>query len=220
MPRRAAKTGKKPPIKGKRYPLNMRTTFEVRHELEGAATASGRSLAQEAEFRIGRTFAAEKSLIEALNYNYDPELAFMMIAIGEAMKMAGRTAAFYAADKPEDAQRWWDNPFAFAQAVQAAHAILDARKPAGDPKPPRVTPPQTIGDPSPPGHDPDAAYANIGRAAANSILEEAETGHTRNSGGVERARRLRRAAELLAKPIKGFAAPEFRDADSHIGDDQ
>jgi hypothetical protein len=220
MPRRAEKTSRRAAVKGKRYPVNIRTTFDVRTQLEAAAAASGRSLAQEAEFRIEQTFAAEKSLIEALNFNYGPELAFMVQAIGEAMKAAGGTAGFYVADKPEDARRWWDHPYSFAQAMQAARTVLDAMKPAGDPKLPRRTPLQTIGDPLPPALDPDASYANIGNAAANSILEEAACGHTRSTTTVDRARRLHRAAGLLAERIKDFAEPAFRDADSHIGDNQ
>jgi hypothetical protein len=48
---------KKPDIK--RYPLNMRTTNEVREKLERAAAESGRSLAQEVEFRLERSFERE-----------------------------------------------------------------------------------------------------------------------------------------------------------------
>lgn len=220
MPRRAEKTARRGALEGKRYPLNIRTTFGVRSQLEASASASGRSLAQEAEFRIEETFAAEKSLIEALNFNYGPELAFMVQAMGEAMKAAGGTAGFYLADKPEDARRWWDHPYSFAQAMQAAHAVLDAMKPAGDPKPPRLTPLQTIGDPSPPGFDPDATYANIGNRAASSILEEAACGRARSTNTVDRARRLHRAAAHLAERIKDFAEPAFRNAGSHVGDDQ
>lgn len=41
---------------GKKYPLNMRTTQELRSSLEAAAAASGRSLTQEAESRLEQTF--------------------------------------------------------------------------------------------------------------------------------------------------------------------
>jgi hypothetical protein len=40
----------------KRYPLNMRATKELREKMEGAAHVSGRSLAQEVEFRLERSF--------------------------------------------------------------------------------------------------------------------------------------------------------------------
>jgi hypothetical protein len=221
MPRRAKKTKAASAKEGKRYPLNMRSTFELRRHLELAAEASGRSLAQEAEFRIEQTFAAEKSLIEALNFNYGPELAFVMQTVGEAMKLAGAEAAFYARFHSKDVRGWWDNPYAFTQAMQAAHAILIAVKPDGDATPPpREKPLQTIGDHLPPGYDPDATLINVGRAAAAAILEEAASGHPRNSNSVDRARRLHRAAGPFAERIKDFVEPEFRDANSHIGDDK
>jgi hypothetical protein len=59
MPRRAKDTGKRRKQRGKRYPLNMRTTYEIRQQLETAAAASGRSLAQEAELRIQQSFDQE-----------------------------------------------------------------------------------------------------------------------------------------------------------------
>ena len=58
MPRTVA-TRKRSTLKhkeaGKRYPLNMRTTREMRERLEAEARASGRSLAQEVEFRLQRS---------------------------------------------------------------------------------------------------------------------------------------------------------------------
>jgi TraY domain len=44
---------------GKRHPLNMRTTAETRDKLEAAAASSGRSLAQEVEYRLDASFADE-----------------------------------------------------------------------------------------------------------------------------------------------------------------
>lgn len=55
MPARA----KLPPGKGKRVPLNMRTTQEVRDRLEHAAADSGRSLVQEVENRLEFSFLDE-----------------------------------------------------------------------------------------------------------------------------------------------------------------
>ena len=43
---------------GKRVPLNMRTTQDLRSKLDAAAAASGRSLAQEVELRLERSFDA------------------------------------------------------------------------------------------------------------------------------------------------------------------
>jgi hypothetical protein len=210
---------KRQPKSGERVSLGLRVTPSMKATLDAKAKAGGRSQSQEAELRIEQTFAEEKSLIEALNFNYGPELAFVMQTIGEAMKLAGADAAFYARAYSKDARGWWDNPYAFTQAMQAAHTVLTAMKPDGDSTPPRVTPLQTIGDDIPPEYDLDPT-TNIGRRAAASILEEAATGHTRITNSVDRARRLHRAAGPFAERIKDFAEPEFRDADAHIGDDR
>ena len=47
-------------LPGKRYPLNMRTTKELRDKIEQAATDSGRSLVQEVEFRLERSFQQQE----------------------------------------------------------------------------------------------------------------------------------------------------------------
>src|SRR5262245_20703 len=47
-------------LPGKRYPLNMRTTKELRDKIEEAAMASGRSLVQEVEFRLERSFQQQE----------------------------------------------------------------------------------------------------------------------------------------------------------------
>ena len=53
---------KLPPGRGKRVPLNMRTTRERRKALESAAASSGRSLVQEVEHRLDRSFLEEDYL--------------------------------------------------------------------------------------------------------------------------------------------------------------
>jgi len=45
-----------PPEEGKRVPLNMRTTQDLRDKIEAAAKAAGRSIAQEVEIRLERSF--------------------------------------------------------------------------------------------------------------------------------------------------------------------
>jgi hypothetical protein len=70
MPRKAAKTDANAAVEGKRYPLNMRTTFELRRDLEVAAKASGRSLAQEAEYRLERSFLGQQGVFDAMEFGY------------------------------------------------------------------------------------------------------------------------------------------------------
>jgi hypothetical protein len=45
-----------PPDQGKRHPFNLRTTKELRDQLQTAADGSGRSLAQEIERRLEQSF--------------------------------------------------------------------------------------------------------------------------------------------------------------------
>jgi hypothetical protein len=61
-------------LTGKRYPLNMRTTKELRDKIEEAAILSGRSLVQEVEFRLERSFQQqeiEKELMARLDVARD-----------------------------------------------------------------------------------------------------------------------------------------------------
>lgn len=53
---------KLPPGEGKRVPLNMRTTREVRTKLELVAADSGRSLVQEVEHRLEQSFKEDESV--------------------------------------------------------------------------------------------------------------------------------------------------------------
>jgi hypothetical protein len=87
MPRKSKRL-----LPGKRYPLNMRTTKELRDKIENAAMASGRSLVQEVEFRLERSFQQqeiEKELMARLDVQGDEILKRMrreMQELGEAMR--------------------------------------------------------------------------------------------------------------------------------------
>jgi hypothetical protein len=99
MPRTARATGD-----GKRYPLNMRTTRETRERLEAAAAATGRSLAQEVEARLERSFHQEAVL-------GGPEIARI------AFLMAARFALAV------DSADWTRDPIAYSNGVAE---VLDA----------------------------------------------------------------------------------------------
>src|SRR5205814_9204847 len=107
--KRRAKSNPKP-LAGKRYPLNMRTTREVREQIDRAATASGRSLVQEVEYRLEMSFAGDP-LVKALTGG--GEMALRLIAVA----MQYETAA-------EDGTPWKDDA-GKAEAVRtAAHLII------------------------------------------------------------------------------------------------
>ena len=68
-------------LPGKRYPLNMRTTRELRDKIEEAAMASGRSLVQEVEFRLEQSFRREED-----NRRRKEELKLLGVLIVEEMR--------------------------------------------------------------------------------------------------------------------------------------
>ena len=111
-------TGRKrgrPPLasgEGKRFPLNMRTTKEVRDKLEAAAKISGRSLAQEVEFRLQRSFHDE----EALHRDFGGKdrfklLKWFAISIGVAERITGET--------------WETDPETYRIAEKAMSVVLE-----------------------------------------------------------------------------------------------
>src|SRR4051812_43730635 len=71
MPRKAVEGGA-----GKRVPLNMKTTEEIRAKLEEAAAASGRSLTAEVEYRLEQSFVQKElfdMVITQLRMAFDKE---------------------------------------------------------------------------------------------------------------------------------------------------
>lgn len=168
MPRRAEKTKGKPNA-GKRYPLNMRTTFELRRQLEGAASASGRSLAQEAELRIEHSFRDRRLLQEALELAYGREGADILANIGEIMKAAGQHSGFLATSTLEGSQRWWDNPYAYDQAMRGVVLALKAFRPKGE----VVVPPRAAKfKGGPPELNLEHLYDRIGEGLAGQRLRQ------------------------------------------------
>src|SRR4051794_26300370 len=80
---------------GKKSPLNMRTTPQLREKIEKAAGESGRSLVQEVEYRLERSFDRQDLLTEILTLRFGSGMADMMVRFGddetirEAVKKGG-----------------------------------------------------------------------------------------------------------------------------------
>jgi len=175
----------------------MRSTFEIRQKLEQAAAESGRSLAQEAEFRIDRSFVEQQLLIEALEMAYGPELSGVLLVLGETMAIAGRQAAFMKSLGDKRAENWSQSPYAFSQIVQAADRVFEAIKPDGDSSPPRLGKTEAI--------DLDQIAKNFGRGIADGILAEIASNEPTTSTAITRAPRLRRfLGEVLVDRVKRF----------------
>ena len=109
---------KLPPGEGKRHPLNMRTTKEIRGSLEGAAKASGRSLAQEAEFRLERSFGRDEIMAETWG-------GAAALQVWLTCASAAKTVSI-----KNDAD-WLDDPLTFAQAKHATGLLFDIFGPEG-----------------------------------------------------------------------------------------
>ncbi len=109
---------KLPPGEGKRHPLNMRTTKEIRERLEAAARASGRSLAQEAEFRLQQSFGRDEIMAET--WGGTAALQVWLACASAAKALAVKNGV-----------GWLDDPLTFAQAKHATGLLFDIFGPEG-----------------------------------------------------------------------------------------
>jgi hypothetical protein len=118
VPQRGASGGD-----GKRYPLNMRTTKQVRERLEKAAAASGRSLAQEVEYRLERSFDREATMLETFGASSNVELIrALSMVLGNARYGTDREFQAKHRKKMEEAERHIDALYLSAIAVILAHS--------------------------------------------------------------------------------------------------
>jgi hypothetical protein len=111
------------PTVGKRVPLGLRVTPELKKRLDAAAEQSGRSQSQEAEFRLERSFDRGDLLAEVLSLHYGNELAGILMLLGGAMDVA------YCVHPITRSWTWAAHPVDYDEAVQAAVAILEALRP-------------------------------------------------------------------------------------------
>ena len=151
------KTGRpgREPEPGERVGLSLRVTPEMKRALDAAAESSGRSLSQEAEARLERSFQNEELLPQLLQIARGRQLAAVLQIIGYVMKETGNQVGFFEAGTLDGAAGWFDNPNALAQAVAAGHEILSALRPAEGAE----------AKPLPPG------FENIGAWLARGALE-------------------------------------------------
>jgi hypothetical protein len=185
---------------GMRASLGLRVTAETKRKLDAAAEKAGRSQSQEAEFRLERSFLDQDLLYDALELRYGKGLAGILLTIGEAMQTTGRLAGFWA-DPPALGDDWLSDPYAFAQATQAAQHAIDALKPAGDTRAPGKLPIEAVGGlPIGWGH----VEENLGKYIANGLLQEIAADHPTTTRAIELAPRLRKALGMLVDRVKEY----------------
>ena len=114
-----------PAEEGKRYPVGIRTTKALREALWSASRASGRSLAQEIEFRLERSLDRERQVVDALELVFDRQVAGLMLAIGCVVKQA----------RPRPRRHdWLSDPEAFRVQAEAINLLLQALAPDAHPR--------------------------------------------------------------------------------------
>lgn len=123
-----------PPESGKRHPIGIRTTKELHDRVESAAKRSGRSIAQEIEFRLERSFAVDEEARTALDVAYGRRLAGLLMLIGRTMRQVGSTTRRLSTGHQDNlpGRSWFSDPWAFNEAVQAANRLIDGYRPTGD----------------------------------------------------------------------------------------
>jgi hypothetical protein len=155
----------KPPTAGRKSPLGLRVTPEIKDALDGAAQRNSRTQSQEAELRIEATFRAEQQLSQGLELVYGRQIAGLLTLLGHVLRDLGPMACTVANLSAEVDPDWLSNSFAVDQAEKAINFIFDCIRPSGDPVPAHLRGPLVIH-----GTDMNAHYRELGKGFATSYL--------------------------------------------------
>ena len=117
MPKGPAPKGE---YSGKSSVFSTRIRPDLRQGLEKAAKQSGRSLSQEVEFRLRRSFVEDDRIADAFGDRQTYRLMRMM------------ADAIHIFDEPAGSKRWTDNPVTFHLAQEAVIAVLARVAPKDD----------------------------------------------------------------------------------------
>lgn len=113
---------------GKRFPLNMRTTEATRDKLAMAAEHSGRSLAQEVEYRLEWSFNAAKHFEDALG---GPDVRNKIMLMASAFKHHGTTTAHSLGHPEWTPSEWVNDPQCYRAALGGVIEALLKASPDG-----------------------------------------------------------------------------------------
>ena len=122
-------------FKNKLATISTRVTSDTREALEGAAAKSGRSLSQEIECRLRRSFDEERKIVDILG---GPESYAFLRLIAQSIDMTARQAGVIATLVRGHPVHWVNDPYVYDQAVKAVHVVLEAFRPAGDRARPKI----------------------------------------------------------------------------------
>jgi hypothetical protein len=117
--------------------MSFRVTPELKERMDRAASASGRSVAQEIELRLENSFRDQEDVIRAaLVLAYGPQLAALSQLIAHAARSTITVSEFLFADRTQT--DWMDNGYIFEQVAAGMAEILASLKPSGSPKVPKA----------------------------------------------------------------------------------
>ncbi len=122
-------------FKNKLATISTRVTSDTREALEGAANKSGRSLSQEIEWRLRRSFDEERKIMDNLG---GPESYAFLRLIAQSIDMTARQAGVIATLVRGHPVHWVNDPYVYDQAVKAVNVVLEAFRPAGDRARPKI----------------------------------------------------------------------------------
>jgi hypothetical protein len=148
--------GRKPKgeYSGKSLVFSTRISPELRGALEKAAKSSGRSLSQEVEHRLRRSFAEDETIVDLFGSRQTYRIMRMM---ADAIHICQRPGE--AVGRPDVIFDWLTNTAAFHLARQAIISVLDMIEPDGLP-----------------GTDAEMKGATaLGHAVASTIWDEVRT---------------------------------------------
>lgn len=95
---------------GKRHPLNLRTTKQIRDLLEQAAKNSGRSMAAEVEYRVAMSLMFDDGTSEHMGKPMYELLHLFSTCIKAVENHTGK--------------KWLEDPQTYREAVEAMYALL------------------------------------------------------------------------------------------------
>lgn len=115
----------KPVKPGDRVQLSLRVTPSLKHSLDAAASHSGRSQSQEAEFRLERSFSEEGAYGGV-------EMRGMSLKMAAAFHTAGRATASARGHGEWSSAQWINDPECYRVAMFAVVAALAKSFPGAD----------------------------------------------------------------------------------------
>jgi predicted transcriptional regulator len=120
---------------GERFQMGIRVTRQLKHRLEEAAEVGGRSQSQEAEMRLQSSFDRQDLLPDVLTLAFggSKEIAELLTMVGGAFLVAGEAVASTGRMREHLKGRHWIlEPAVCEIALEAAHTVLEAYRPAGE----------------------------------------------------------------------------------------